>query len=266
MPKLKTVAASLGEIPEAARTFYVEKDGKFILDLDGTPSGFALATDLAEANGKVVEFRDSNVALLKEVTDLRPLKEKYKDLDPEAARTAMARVAELEKKGVKGADDFDQKIKAAITAAVQPIADELKAAKTAGAEAQQRADGALLRQAVGDKFIKAGGRASALDFIVGRAGDVFKVDNGVVIAQPNKFSADKPGEALGVDEWLTKQATEADFAFEPSKGGGAEGNKGAQSNGNPNAKQLLNPSPQDLGKFAKEIASGEMVVVNTAAA
>jgi len=237
---IKIVVAALTDVPENLRSLYEQKDGKYVLALEGDVPGFVAAKDLAEANGKIVELRDTNIKLLKGIgaetieaaltrvaaisgIDTAKLVA-LKDLDLVAAKAALERVAALEAKGVKSGEDVQAQITAALTAALTPLREELAGEKKARTEAQQRADRALLRQTIGDKYVKAGGKPSALDFIVDRA--PFRVVDNAVSAQENKYSADKPGEPMGLDEWLAGAVKEFDFAFEPSKGGGAVGGAG----------------------------------------
>jgi hypothetical protein len=241
--ELESVVSDITQVPEPLRPFYVAKDGKHVLVV----KGLASASDLAEANGKVVEFRDSNLRILQALgvksvdeglaraaafSGFTPEKvAALKDLDPVAARAALERVAELEKKGVKTGEDVAVQIKAAIDAALGPVQAALANEQKARTEAQGRADKALLRQTVGDKYLKAGGKPSALDFIISEADKAFHVADNVVKAQDNQFSADKPGQPLSIDEWLTRATKSFDFAFEPSKGGGATGGSGGNGNG-----------------------------------
>lgn len=263
MPALAPVVESLDKVPESARSFYEQKEGKFHLSLDGSPAGFVPAADLASANSKVVEFRDKNITLLQEVDTLRPLKTQFEGIDPAAAKEALAKVAELGKKGVKGADDIASMMKTAVDAAIKPFQDQLTATAATLETEKKRADESTLRSKVSEVFIKAGGKANALDFIVGEAKSVFKVEAGEVKAHDNKFSTDKPGELLGLTEWIGTQVKKNDFAFEASKGSGAivgaQGNKTVMDA----RKVLTDPTPQQLGQFSKEIARGEMRVVYT---
>lgn len=81
MASLAPTVEKLEDVAEPVRQFYVQKDGKFHLDLSGAPSGYVSATDLAAANAKVVEFRDNNIKLTQEIEPLRQLKTKVGDLD-----------------------------------------------------------------------------------------------------------------------------------------------------------------------------------------
>lgn len=264
MPALAPVVDSLDKVPEPARAFYEQKDGKHHLILDAPPAGYVSAADLATANGKVVEFRDKNITLLQEVEVLRPLKTQFEGIDPAAAREAITKVAELGKKGVTKVDDLAALIQTGIQAALKPLQDEIANGKAETAAERKRADESVLRSQIAEKFLKAGGKAKAVDYIVAQATDVFKVVAGKVEALANKFSTSKPGEPLGVDEWLVSAAKDHDFAFEPSTGAGANGTKGGPVvPGRAGQTVLTNPTAQQLGEHSKAIGTGKMRVEYT---
>lgn len=263
---LSPIVDTLEQVPEPLRAFYVAKDGKYVLDLAGPPPGFVPAADLATANGKVVEFRDNNVRLMKEVEELRPLRtqiEKFAGIDPDAAKAAIAKVGTLSAAGVQKPDDIAAMIKAAVDAANKPLADALAASNQATLAAQKRADDATMRETVIARFVKAGGKAKASDFTIGKAMEVFEVKDGKVVAKPNQFSAEKPGNPLDVDEWLLQHAREYDFAYEPSRGGGATPAPGGPSGSlglKPGQTVLKDPTPQQLGENAAAISKGTVRV------
>lgn len=258
MPALTPVVDSLDKVPEAARSFYEPKEGKFVLSLDATPAGFVPAADLATANGKVVEFRDKNILLLQEVEPLRTLKTSFDGIDPTAAKEALAQTDALKKKGVAKPDDVTSQIQAAVAAAVKPLQDEVIASRRIAEENAKRADDGVLRTKVGEKFLKAGGKPNALDFVLGKATEVFKVEGGEVKALANKFSSNHPSEPLGIEEWVVSFAKDNDFAFAPSTGAGAAPVRAGSSRAGQSI--LLDPSPQQLGEesTAKAIAKGEL--------
>lgn len=263
---LSPLVDTLDQVPEALRAHYVSRDGKFVLELSAAPAGFVPAADLATANGKVVEFRDNNVRLMKEVEELRPFKNlaaKFDGIDPEAAKAAIAKVGTLSAAGVQKPDDIATMIKAAVDAANKPIADALAAANQATMAAQKRADDATMRETVIAHFVKAGGKAKASDFTIGKAMDVFEVKDGKVVAKANQFSAEKPGNPLDVSEWITQHAREYDFVFEPSRGGGATPAPGTSSGTTglkPGQTVLKDPTPQQLGENAAAISKGTVRV------
>jgi hypothetical protein len=252
---------TLDSVPEAVRPLYVQRDGKFVLDADGAvPSA-----QLAEANGKLVEFRDNNVKLLKalgaETVDAGMQRaaavagidtaklEKLKAIDPEQHAALVAKVAALEKNGVNSPDDVSARVKAAIDAALGPVNQALESERRARTEAQQRADDALLRSTIGDAFLKAGGRADAMDFIVQQAKSTFRVADNAVRAVDNQFSADNPGQPLGIGEWLASKVKQYGFAFEASKGGGSASAGAGGGSTRPGVVQIANPTPQELGRL-----------------
>jgi hypothetical protein len=266
MAALAPVVDKLEDVPEPARQFYVSKEGKYHVDLAAAPAGYVPAAELAAANGRVVEFRDTNIALRKQVEVLEPLKTKFDGIDPDAARAALAAQADLAKKGVKGADDVTAMVQAGIAAALKPVQDQLATITTQAAEERKKNEELILRNTISDTFTKSGGVPEALDFIVGKAKNgVFVVEGGVVKAAPNKFSADKPGELLGIQEWITQQTKEASFAFKQSQGGGASPVTPGAGGGTPKAGQLVlkDPTPQQLGEHAGDIKSGKMRVEYT---
>lgn len=111
-----------------------------------------------------------------------------------------------------------------------------------------------------DKFLKAGGRPNALDFMVTKAKDVFTVENGVPVGKV--FDPNNPGQKLTLEGFINLQVKEADFAFLPSQGGGANPKPGA--GGRPGVNELRNPTPSQLGDPAvgAAIRRGELKVVN----
>lgn len=264
MSALVPVVDKLEDVPEQARQFYVQKDGKFHVDLAGAPVGFVPASELALANGKVVEFRDTNIALTKKVNDLEPVVAKFKDIDPEAARIALTEKAELAAKGIKKPTDLDA-MRASLledikTSLVKPLTDRLTQVTTAMAEKQKVIDDGILSSTLGDKFIAAGGVPGLKDYIVGKAKDVFEVVDGIVKAKAAQFSADRPGESLGLDEWLTRHTKESPYVFKPSGGGGANPAAGGVGGARTGVTILKDPTPQQLGEAGKDIKAGKVRV------
>jgi hypothetical protein len=261
MAQLPPVIDKIEEVAEPARQFYVQKDGKFHIDLSGSPAGFVPATELVAANAKVVEFRDNNIKLTQEVEPLRQLKTKIGDLDIDGAKNALVKVKELETKGVKGADDITKLVTDAIAAhnaaTVKPLQDQLAAIAAREEKSARERDALQLAGVIGDAFAKAGGRTDAKDYITGKAASVFKVVDGKI--GTDAFSADKPGEPLSIAEWITKMTKESAFAFQPSSGSGAAPSGGGGGRTYPAGTVVLrDPSPQDLGKHAKDIRDGKV--------
>ena len=267
---LKPVIDSLEQVSEDLRQHYTASEDRFVLDLDGEPSGFVKRDSHVEQINKVAEFRDNNVKLKAdlEAAQVNAKKlEHFSGIDPNAARAALEQVAELGKKGVRKASDVDDTLSQALesfkASELDPLRKLLNDEKVARQEAEQKVSDSFLRNAVLSQFRAAGGQDQAVDFIVSRAQEVFQIDGDNLAAKPGVYSKDNPGEPLTVGEWMTSQTREIGFAFGTSNGGGAHTQEGASPETlAPGAKHLRNPSAQQLGQFGKEIAEGKYVIVN----
>jgi len=243
---VKLVVDSVEDIPRLYRQDYEQgADGKWHLILDGKHPDTV----------KLGEFRTRNIELMKEAEELRPLKAKYEGIDPDAARAALANAADAEKMRAKlaafdgvDADEY-RRLKA------RPDPAKLEAELAAETAAHQQAE---FRNIVTAAFLKAGGRESAVDYMVSCASKVFDT-NGTT----KELSTKNPGVPLTIAEWVEQQSKVADFAYLPSKGGGARPSPaGTHQLGEYNRQGILrDPTPQQLGEHSREIASGKLKVV-----
>lgn len=264
---MKAVLDNLDGIDESLRGEYEQRDGKFYLKIEGAPHGYVDAKELLTANTKVVEFRDKNIALMKENDELRPLKTKYAGIeDPDAARDALKRVAALGQQGIKDADDLAAKIRTEAEALIKPLKDQLAMSAAETAEARRRADESLLHSKISEQFLKSGGKAAATDYIVNLAKENFEVKDGKVVARAGKFSTKNPGDPITPEEWLaTDIQKNHDYVFAPSGGGGTPPkpqtpNVPVASKTKPGVTVLKNPTPQQLGEYSADIAKGKVKV------
>ena len=69
---LKFRVKSKDEVPAELQTHYVERDGEWVLDAEG-----------GAEKSKLDEFRNNNVALMKELDEL---KQRYEGIDPAAVK------------------------------------------------------------------------------------------------------------------------------------------------------------------------------------
>lgn len=271
MPALVPVVDKLEDVPEAARSFYTQRDGKYHVDLTAAPSGFVPASELTLANNKVIEFRDTNVTLTKKVAEIEPIAKKFEGIDADAAKAALAKVKELADGGVKDTKDVQTLVTAAVKAAVEPLQAQLSNITTTAEQERKRAETLTLRGTIGELFNKAGGQADALDYIVSKTAGVFVIEGGVVKAAAGQYSADRPGEPLTIEEWMTRQTRENAFAFKASGGGGAIGGPkpGDRNDTRAGVTILKDPTPTQLGQHSKDILAGKVRVeysADTAAA
>jgi hypothetical protein len=258
---LKPVVDKIEEVPEAFRGEYEASEGKFRLKLDGE-----LPEHVADRN-KLKEFRDTNIALGKEVAGLKATVERVKDIDPEEYKKAKDRLEALEKRGVKGADDIQATVTAALTefqkTHVDPLRTQLTEAKKKEAAAQEKLNESRYKEVIGSALAKVGAKPDAVDFLVTKAKNTFTVAEGEVKALDGKYSPKNVTEPISVDEWVPTVIKEYPSLFEKSNGGGGKGGVGA-GGVTGNGRQIVNPTPEELGRInPKDLAEGKVQIVHT---
>jgi hypothetical protein len=228
---LKYKFKSKDEVPAEHLSLYTERDGGWVLDVDG-----------AVEKAKLDEFRNNNLALTKERDEL---KQRFDGIDPEVARTLLSekQKAEEEKllRGGAAADpsaaEKAEKDKAAereriekvIEGRVKTIKSDLeKQVGTLTAERDAlnaRLTTIQIDQGVLTVATKRGLRPTAIADITSRARSVFKLVNG----SPTAFEPDGKSVRYGkdgltpmsLDEWVDTQVSEAPHLFESNVGGGS---------------------------------------------
>jgi hypothetical protein len=229
---LKFKFKSKDEIPAEHLSLYAERDGAWVLDVDG-----------AVEKAKLDEFRNNNLTLSKERDEL---KQRFDGIDPEEARKLLAEKQKLEEeKLLRGNADTNEaekaekekaaereRIEKVIEGRVKGIKGELEkqvSALTAERDAlNNRLTTVQIDQGVTAVATKRGLRPTAIADITARARTVFKLVNGV----PAAFEADGKSVRYGRDgltpmtleEWVDTQVSEAPHLFESNAGGGAAGN------------------------------------------
>lgn len=240
MPALKAVLASRADVdalPEALRGFYVEQDGKFVLDAE--------VEDHPKVGGLKSALKKERDAKDTADKDFKALRDKIGDMDPDKARDALKKIQDLAEKklldegqieelmktrtgrmqadhetqvGVfkKQLDERDGKLKVmADTLRTMRITDQIKTLAI---------DKKVRREAVED--------AIARFTVVGIDGVKWDVDeNGQVVAKRGDQiaygkDATKP---MSFDEGFEILAQKAGHLFETSAGGGAKPSTGNNS-------------------------------------
>jgi hypothetical protein len=219
------------EIPAEQVSLYTEREGAWVLDVDG-----------AIEKSKLDEIRTSNAALSKERDELA---KRFEGIDADEARTLLAEKQKREEeKLLKGGDDTAaseeaqrqerERIEKVIESRIKGVKGELE--KQVGALTVER-DALTARltavqidQGVITVATKRGLRPTAIADITSRARSVFKLVNGV----PAAFETDGKSLRYGRDglspmtleEWVDTQVAEAPHLFEANSGGGASGQAG----------------------------------------
>jgi hypothetical protein len=235
---LKYKLNSKDEIPPEALAFYVEKDGAFVLDVDG-----------AVEKAKLEEFRANNVSLMKERDEL---KLRFEGIDPDAVRKLADEKRKLEEAQQLKAGEIEKVVE-----------NRLKTARTEWdkqfsgvASERDTLRGTLSRIQIEDAAIaeatRRGLRSSALEDLKARAGKIFTLVDGV----PRALEADGRTARVGKDgmtplniaAWVETLVSEAPHLFETNVGGGATGDGsggvGNRSVRNPFRKETFNLTEQ----------------------
>jgi hypothetical protein len=221
------------EVPAEHLPLYTERDGAWVLDIEG-----------AVEKAKLDEFRNSNAVLSKERDEL---KQRFDGIDPELARTLLAEKQKAEEEkllnpsaGDPNAADKAEKERAAERERIEKVIEGRVKGIKADLEKQvgsltterdaltSRLTAIQIDQGVITVATKRGLRPTAIADITARARTVFKLANGA----PAAFEADGKSVRYGRDgltpmtleEWVDTQVSEAPHLFESNAGGGAAGN------------------------------------------
>lgn len=244
---LKFRIDKLEDAPEAARSLYVEKDGKFELPIEGVVT-----------KDKLDEFRNNNIELKNQLSDLT---KKFEGVDPELFKTLSAEHQKLKDKKMIDAGkieellnertaamraDYDKKLKAQ--------ADELGITKT-------QLEKMLIDNALQTEAAKAGVRPAAMEDVLLRGRQRFKLKDGTATpTMPDgKVVYGKDGVTpQSMAEWLADLAPTAPHLFESSQGGGAENKSGNKNSG---AKTMKRADFEALDPASKMSKSKEGIVI-----
>ena len=203
------------EIPAEHVNLYVERDGAFVLDAEGVVEKI-----------KLDEFRNSNVALVKERDEL---KQRFEGIDPDEVRKLAEekRKLELQAQGHKP-EEIDKLVGERIKGLKADWDKQLGAVTTERDSLTSRLTAIQIDQGVLTVATKRGLRPTAIPDITARARLVFKLVNGA----PRAFESDGSTVRYGKDgvtpmtleEWVDAQVADAPHLFESNAGGGAAGN------------------------------------------
>jgi hypothetical protein len=253
--------ADIESLPEPIRALYREKDGAYVLDVEDVVP----AKEVEAHRAKIAEFRDNNIKLMKELEELKSRLAKLDGVDPEEFKRLKAEKEKLVKKGVKDVDELGQFVQQSIAEATKPLVDKLTAIEQERERLKRNLEISTLKDTISSIAVKKGVKQKAIPYVIDRATQMFRVvENGdgppKVTAKDGLYSRAKPAEPLTPEEWLDELAKSDDFLFEPSAGAGASPASGGSKSG---AKQLINPTPEEMGRYAEQIAKGEVVVIRS---
>jgi hypothetical protein len=210
---LKFKAKSKDEIPAELHSLYVERDGAFVLDVDG-----------AVDKTRVDEFRANNITLANQLADQ---KRRFEGIDPDEARQLAEKQALQAGEVEKVIDGRVRTVKSQLERHYSGIVAERDALNS-------QLTAVSIDQGVTNAASKKGLRATAIPDITSRARTVFKLVKGA----PTAYEADGQTVRVGKDgltpltleEWVDQQVADAPHLFE-SNVGGSSGAAGQPSGG-----------------------------------
>jgi hypothetical protein len=236
---LKFKLKSREEAPAELANLYVERDGAFILDVEG-------AVDKA----KLDEIRTTNVALIKERDEL---KQRFEGIDPDEVKQlkeahqqaeedrllkgksphpsplpSAEREAEQERERQAERERIEKVIEGRVKSIKGELEKQVNQLTTERDTLNTRLAAIQIDQGVITVATKRGLRPTAMADITSRARTVFRLVNGV----PTAFDGDGKSVRYGrdgltpmsIDEWVDGQVAEAPHLFEANSGSGSGGN------------------------------------------
>jgi hypothetical protein len=206
---LKTRIKSLEEVPEAVREFYTEQDGEFFLPVEGMVT-----------KDKLDEFRTNNVDLKKQ---LETLQERFDGVDPDVFRELSAKAQKERDKKLIDSGKVEEMVNERLNAAKAGFEKERKGLDESNRKLTIQLEGLLIDNAVRDASAKSGVRTGAVDDVLLRARQVFKIIDGKAVAyEGDKQIFGTTGNPITVAEFIAdKLAPAAPHLFESSQGSGA---------------------------------------------
>lgn len=211
---LKFVVDTLDTVDEAHRQLYVEKDGKFVLGVEG-----AVSTE------KLNEFRTSNVALLKERDGLVA---KYKDVDLEAYNALTEQQRKLRDKELIEAGKVEELFGERTATMRTQHEKQLSAVAKERDTIKGQLEGLVIDGALRDAAIKHGVAPTAVDDVLLRGRATFKLVEGKAVAMKGDAQMfGSNGDPLDPSGWVASLQETAPHLFPASTGSGSRGIPGA---------------------------------------
>lgn len=214
---LKAKYKSKSDIPEGQEAFYVEKDGEFILQVEGMVP-----------KDRIDEFRDNNIDLKKQLSDLQS---KMSGFDMDKILEALKKQQGDEEQELIKAGKIDELIEMKLKAAQEKHASEYKTVEDANKALTGQLETLTIDNALRDIATKAGVADTAMSDVLSRGKQVYKlVDGKPTPHDSNGNVIYKTGstDPMGMDDWMKGLSGDAPHLFKSSSGGGSQhGNGGS---------------------------------------
>ena len=240
---LKFKCKSKDEVPADQAALYVEREGEWVLDVEGVVE-----------KTKHDDFRTANVALRKE---LEEQKKRFEGIDPEEARKLAEEKQKLEETQQLKLGEVEKVLETRLKTA-RADWDKQFGAVTAERDAlNTRLASIQIDQGVITVATKKGLRPSAIPDITARARSVFRLVNGA----PTAFEPDGKTVRVGKDgitpmnleEWVDAQVSDAPHLFESNAGGGAAGDASGGGGATRATRSVKNPFRKETWNLTEQM-------------
>lgn len=261
---LEAIRENLDGLSEPEQGHYVEKDGKFHLDV-GVVDGMALE-DVTGLKSTIGKLRTSDTTLTKKLADLTS---RYEDIDPEEARNALSKMNEI--KDWNG----DQKIAEAVEAAKRELVKQHTKVKESLegelTDAQEQLTEAIVTSKVVEALNKEEGNITLLMPHVKQHVRMVKNSDGKFIPEVindagEQRIGDSDGAPMTIGQYIAEMKTMKDFApgFPGANSTGtghhsSENNKQKRTS-NTGSKTVAATDGRGMSVSVEDIASGKTTV------
>ncbi len=240
---LKFKCKSKDEVPAEQAALYVERDGEWVLDVEGV-------VDKAKHD----EFRNANVTLRKE---LEEQKKRYEGIDPDEVRKLAEEKQKLEETQQLKLGEVEKVLENRLKTAKADWDKQLTAVSVERDALNTRLASIQIDQGVITVATKKGLRPTAIPDITARARSVFRLVNGA----PTAFEADGKTVRVGKDgitpmnleEWVDQQVADAPHLFESNAGGGAAGDASGGGGATRATRSVKNPFRKDTWNITEQM-------------
>lgn len=240
---LKFKCKSKDEVPAEQAALYVERDGEWVLDVEGV-------VDKAKHD----EFRNANVTLRKE---LEEQKKRFEGIDPDEVRKLAEEKQKLEETQQLKLGEVEKVLENRLKTAKADWDKQLTAVSVERDTLNARLASIQIDQGVITVATKKGLRPTAIPDITARARSVFRLVNGA----PTAFEADGKTVRVGKDgitpmnleEWVDQQVADAPHLFESNAGGGAASDASGGGGATRATRSVKNPFRKDTWNITEQM-------------
>lgn len=267
---LKPFYTAEADIPEAVKSLYVEKDGRWVLEVEGMVS----SEEMSSLRSKVDEFRQNNITLNEKLKNFDGKKVLTAEEQEEFARLVKQQ-EDIEDKKLIDAGKIDEllanrteKMRKDYEGRITSLEDSLAKEKQAGDANRQRLSKVMIRSEVSQLLSDQGivPVKGALEDIYARAAATWRVDDESGALQAVNGAGDKvygsEGKELTLVEWGQGLVKDAPYLFSENKGSGGQGGGAKPPTGGDGIIRIPRGDEALKSKHIADIASGKAVVVD----